>query len=207
MLGNGSSGGTMQAALAAVANILGSGTAAAAVTGKLEAVSALAGIGKLDSSAYGIWALVASLLGEGGSNGSPNAKANPAAGIFGSSGVIANTRGYADMGANIVVAGELLTTSNIASSVWESFISSHGHAGTMGEALLNASSSGNPWDTEIDGTYTAADVLRIVASALAGKASGGGTPEITMRNLSDTDNIIVMNVDVNGNRGAVQLTP
>lgn len=67
--------------------------------------------------------------------------------------------------------------------------------------------SGLIWDTAIDGTITAKRVLATTASALAGKATGGGTDTIILRNLSDTANAITMTVDVSGNRSAVTIAP
>ena len=63
------------------------------------------------------------------------------------------------------------------------------------------------WETPLDAALTAKKVLNTTAAALAGKATGGGTPIIALRNLSDTANAIVMAVDVNGNRSNVVIAP
>ena len=63
------------------------------------------------------------------------------------------------------------------------------------------------WETPLDTTLTAKKVLNTTAAALAGKATGGGTSVIALRNLSDTANAIVMAVDVNGNRSNVVIAP
>ena len=63
------------------------------------------------------------------------------------------------------------------------------------------------WSEPIDSTLPAKKVLTTTAAALAGKATGGGTETITLRNLSDTSNAITMTVDTNGNRSAVVLAP
>lgn len=55
----------------------------------------------------------------------------------------------------------------------------------------------------VEGTFTMDEVMRLVASALAGKVSGAGTSAITFRDLGDTKNRIVATVDANGNRTAV----
>jgi hypothetical protein len=71
-------------------------------------------------------------------------------------------------------------------------------------ALLNASgAAGDPWSVTLEGTYTAADLVRLMSAALAGKISGAGTPTVTIRDVSDTEDRIVATVDANGNRTAV----
>jgi hypothetical protein len=61
-------------------------------------------------------------------------------------------------------------------------------------------------DEVIEGTHTLRQMLRIFASALAAKVSGGGTATITFRDIDDTKNRIVATVDSNGNRTAITLT-
>jgi len=78
--------------------------------------------------------------------------------------------------------------------------------GTTG-VLLSTSALGSIFDDEvIVGTYTFSDLLKIMASALAGKATGGGTTAVTFRGVDDTSDVIVATVDANGNRSAVTLT-
>ena len=55
----------------------------------------------------------------------------------------------------------------------------------------------------IESTYTADEVLKIMASALAGKVSGAGSGIETFKGLDGATNRIVSTVDVNGNRTAV----
>ena len=57
----------------------------------------------------------------------------------------------------------------------------------------------------VEGTYTVQEVLRIMAGALAGKLSGGGTDTLTFRDLSDTLDRITATVDTSGNRTAVTI--
>lgn len=58
-------------------------------------------------------------------------------------------------------------------------------------------------DTEIESGYTFENVLKIIASAVGGKLSGADGTTITIRNLGDTKDVIVANVDGNGNRTGV----
>jgi len=58
----------------------------------------------------------------------------------------------------------------------------------------------------IETGYDVKEVLQVMAAALAGKASGGGTTTITFRDIADSANRIVATVDSSGNRSAVTLT-
>ena len=78
--------------------------------------------------------------------------------------------------------------------------------GTSG-VLLSTSALGSIFDDEvIVGTYTARDLLKIMASALAGKLSGGGTTTMTFKSVDGASDVIVATVDANGNRTSVTLT-
>ena len=60
-------------------------------------------------------------------------------------------------------------------------------------------------DDAVEGAYTLREVLRLMAAALAGKASGGNTTTITFRDLNDGTDRIVATVDADGNRTSVTL--
>lgn len=57
----------------------------------------------------------------------------------------------------------------------------------------------------VEGTLTLGQAQRLFLAALAGKASGGGTTEVTFRDTADSKDRIVATVDANGNRTAVTL--
>lgn len=101
---------------------------------------------------------------------------------------------------------EPLSPEGLARAVWEALAADYNTAGTMGEKLNGAGSAGNPWTEVIEGTYTAAQVMRIMSAALAGKTSGQKTAPV-FRNITDTANAITATVDANGNRTAVTLNP
>lgn len=61
------------------------------------------------------------------------------------------------------------------------------------------------WGTQIEGTYTALEVNRIIAAALAGKVSGSGTNAPVFRSLTDTKDRITATTDVDGNRLSITL--
>jgi len=61
-------------------------------------------------------------------------------------------------------------------------------------------------DEAVVGSYTLRQLLKVMAAALAGKATGGGTTSVTFRGVDDASDVIVATVDANGNRSAVTLT-
>jgi len=61
------------------------------------------------------------------------------------------------------------------------------------------------WESQVEGTYTAEEVINIMAAALAGKASGLNTNAPVFRDLSDTKDRITATTDGSGNRTSVTL--
>lgn len=59
--------------------------------------------------------------------------------------------------------------------------------------------------SEVEGSFDAKDVMRLMMAALLGKASGGGTSSVTFRDTGDTKDRITATVDSNGNRQSVTL--
>jgi hypothetical protein len=59
------------------------------------------------------------------------------------------------------------------------------------------------WQHVTEGTFTAQEVLRLMAAAMAGKISGAEGSTIAFRDLSDTKNRITATVDTSGNRLSV----
>ena len=100
-----------------------------------------------------------------------------------------------------------LSPAGLATAVWAAVAASNNDPGSMGELLNNSGAGGNPWTVVLEGTYTAADLVRLMSSAMLGKATGGGGSLITFRDTQDTTDRIVATVDAAGNRSAVVLTP
>ena len=75
----------------------------------------------------------------------------------------------------------------------------------MGEKVNDAGSASNPWTEVIEGTYTAAELLRVIAAALAGELAGAGTTTITITGVDGATDRITATVDGTGNRTAVTL--
>lgn len=61
------------------------------------------------------------------------------------------------------------------------------------------------WSHQVEGTYTAEQVLRLMASVLGGKLTGAGTGFEVFRDLSDTKDRVKANIDNSGNRLAINL--
>lgn len=79
-------------------------------------------------------------------------------------------------------------------------------AATSATPVLSAAGIDAILDEVVVGTYTMRKLLAVMASALAGKVTGGGTSTITFRGVDDTTNVIVATVDTSGNRSAITLT-
>jgi len=61
-------------------------------------------------------------------------------------------------------------------------------------------------DEAVVGSYTLRQLVKVMAAALAGKLSGGGTTTLTFRGVDDASDVIVTTVDANKNRTNVTLT-
>ena len=61
------------------------------------------------------------------------------------------------------------------------------------------------WAQALEAGYTAEQMMRVMAAALAGEVSGAGTATVTIRDIGDTTDRIVASVDGSGNRTAVTL--
>jgi hypothetical protein len=77
-------------------------------------------------------------------------------------------------------------------------------------AITSASLSAGAIDTIIDeqigdSSITLRQAMKLMVAALAGKLSGAATATITIRNVSDTANVITATVDADGNRSAITL--
>lgn len=170
-------------AIAMAIALTGSGALTATVQGRLNASVDMTGSGDLEADLAGFGNMLVDMLGEGS--------------------LEATIAAYGNMAVDIVVTGTGLSTANVGQAVWSALASANNDTGTMGEKLNDAGSASNPWTEVIDSGYTAAEVMRLIASALAGKVSGGGGSTITFRDLADGKDRITATVDTFGNRTAV----
>ena len=91
----------------------------------------------------------------------------------------------------------------VPANVWDSMFG----ASTLNVNVATMSSGAvdSILDDPVEGSYTMRQLLRLMASALLGKASGGGTATITFRDLGDSKDRITATVTSNGNRTTVVL--
>lgn len=108
-----------------------------------------------------------------------------------------------------IVASEQADTS-LTSEVKAETAAILADTGTDGVVLKAAGLAADAVDAILDGvvvgSYTMRQLLKVMAAAMAGKATGGGTTTVTFRGVDDASNVIVATVDTNGNRSAVTLT-
>jgi hypothetical protein len=130
-----------------------------------------------------------------------------------------NENGYYDVPLNTTDANTLGTlrvaiSKSGALPVWQDFmvVPANVWDSMFGASTLNVNvatmSSGavdSILDDPVEGSYTMRQLLRLMASALLGKASGGGTATITFRDLGDSKDRITATVTSNGNRTTVVL--
>lgn len=154
--------GDMDATAALVVSMLlamtGGGDLTATIQGRLNASVDMTGGGDLAGSMTGFADLVVDLLGEGDLD--------------------ATIAAFGDMAIDIVVTGTGLSTANVGQAVWAALAASNNDPGTMGEKLNDAGSASNPWTEVIESGFTAAQILRLIAAAVQGNATGleDGTP-------------------------------
>ena len=63
------------------------------------------------------------------------------------------------------------------------------------------------WDEIMEGALSAREGMQLLLAHHTGKSSGGGTPTLVYRNISDDANALTFTVDANGNRSAVTHNP
>ena len=91
----------------------------------------------------------------------------------------------------------------VPANVWDSMFGAstlNVNVSTMSSAAVDSI-----LDDPVEGSYTMRQLLRLMAAALFGKASGGGTATITFRDTGDSKDRITATVTSNGNRTTVVL--
>jgi hypothetical protein len=188
-------------------------------------LATIAGSGSLSATGALIVSAVASLTGDGTiSTANLLAVLQAAATITGSGSLAADVDALGWMLGNLDGSGTLtgvryatgtleaeitpfttLSPQNLATAVWDALATDSNNTGTMGEKVNDAGSASNPWTEVIEGSYTAAELLRIIAAALAGELSGAATTTITILGVDGATDRIVATVTADGDRTAVTL--
>lgn len=181
------------------------GVAAFTATGQLVVSGSGAFAGTSSFSANVVAALAASgtFAGTSSFSGAVMATGHVVGAFTGSASFTATRYATGSLAGSFTDEGTL-TVANVGAAVWSSLATENNVAGTMGELLNNSGAGANPWTTEVESGLTALDALKIIAAAVGGKVSGGGTTTITIRNaFADSKNRIIATVDTDGNRSAI----
>lgn len=201
---------TAAAALIAGAPISGAATLTLAESGaSLSLVIALSGEATLTlTTADAVLSLTIGLTGEATWMLTPTAGLSMTVPVAGSG--VLSVSGTADLKGLLAMSGESssfteLSPESLARAVWSAVATANDEPGTMGAKLNDAGGASNPWTEVIESGYTAAEILRLLASVMAGKSSGGGGATVTFRDAADSKNRITATVDANGNRTAITL--
>jgi hypothetical protein len=91
----------------------------------------------------------------------------------------------------------------VPANVWDSMFG--GAVLNVNVSTMSSAAVDSILDDPVEGSYTMRQLLRLMAAALFGKASGGGTATITFRDLGDSKNRITATVTTNGDRTVVVL--
>lgn len=169
----------------------------------ISLVASISGSGGVSSAGISaITNLIATITGSGSVTATAAGLADLQAALTGSGDIDGNNTALMDIAATIVSYGSL-TPEGIRDAVWQAVLANYPDTGTAGFTLTNAGAGGNPWSAIIESGYTAEEILRLIASVLAGKVSGAGTGTETFRDIGDTKDRIVATVDSSGNRTAI----
>lgn len=170
-----------EAALAGSGDLTGIGQL---IVSLAAALSGSGGVSNADLVAY--LQLAATLAGSGDLAGSASALASAAAVLEGEGGASATATATGALAAAITVVGAGLTTGNVGQAVWSALAATNNDAGTMGEKLNDAGSAANPWTEVIESGLTAAEVLRLIAAAMQGDATGLDSGSIAFKSIDGT---------------------
>lgn len=164
--------------------------------------AAFTGSGTLTATISGIYDMSIDLTGSGSMTAAMTALGNMLADLTGAGDLDATIAGIGDMTIDIVVTGTGLTTANVGQAVWAALAATNNDPGTMGEKLNDAGSASNPWTEVLESGFTAAEILRLIAAAVAGASSGGpGSP--VFKGLDGTTDRISGTADSDGNRSGI----
>lgn len=185
--------------LNALCAMTGSGTMAADASLLVSMLCAMTGDSIMTASITGQKSMSASMTGTGTLEGNITAFGNMITDLLGSGILSSSVAAIAEMELDIVVTGTGLSTANVGQAVFAALASLNNVPGTMGEKLNNAGANANPWTELIEGSYTAADILRLLSAVAAGKTTiidlGGGQATVTFRDINDTVDRVIATMD------------
>lgn len=171
-------------------NLAGTGTITSNLSLIVQLAATLLGTSTVTANLVGIVQMASNLIGSGNITAGLGLIANLVSTLNGTGSITANLKGISSLEANIYVNQSEATVQQIVTAVWEALAVEYNNPGTMGELLNSAGAGGNPWIANIEGTYTAGDIMKILASVLAGKTDITGNVA-TFRDINDTTDRVV----------------
>lgn len=228
--GSGDINGALGLLSSAVASIIGTSSVSGDITGSLDASASLVGIGQLIADVSSLLYIQAALSGVGNISSDISAAANASASLLGQGDIVGAIQTIAHIESQLAGIGTFNITSTtipgfisaditlstalspdtLAAAVWNAVAANFNSPGTMGEKVNDAGSASNPWTEIIEGSYTASDILKLMAAVLAGKSTivdnGDGTKTVTFRAIDDSADRIEAEIE-NSERTTVVLTP
>jgi hypothetical protein len=171
-------------------NLSGSGVITSNLSLIVQLASILLGSSTVTASLVGTVQMAANLIGSGDITAGLSLIANLVSTLNGEGNVTANLKGKSSLEATIYVNQSEATVKQIVTAIWEALAVEYSNPGTMGELLNAAGAGGNPWISNIEGTYTAGDILKLMVSVLAGKTTIAGNV-VTFRDINDTKDRVV----------------
>lgn len=158
---------------AMVVALSGSSAFSASAALAVSMLLALAGAGALTATIQGRLAASVDLDGSGNLVAALGAIADMDLDLTGSGDLDALVSAFGDMTIDIVVTGTGLSTANVGQAVWAALSAANDVPGTMGAKLNAAASAGDPWTTDLPGTYPAGSAGYIIGNI------EGITPELS----------------------------
>jgi hypothetical protein len=160
----------------------------ATLTGESSFLATISSIGNM----------TATLSGEGTLNPGANLAFNMYCTLIGEGNLTPDLKAKAWMWATLD-AGSRPSAYDIAQEIWQAQATQYNSTGTMGEKLNGAGTAGNPWTEVIESGLTAGQVMKVIASVLAGKTVitdlGGGNATVVFRDVNDTKDVVTADME------------
>lgn len=198
------------AALTNAMTLAGNGVMSfAASPAPLGLVVRLSGTGSMSFASTGRLSLTIGLSGGGSFGVSGTARLSMLVPFSGSA--VMRLTGAANLKGTLRLSGSWggatpLSPEGLAQAVWNGAASGFNQPGTMGEKLNASGAGGNPWSVTLEGTYTAADLLRLIASMAASDAEGLEGANPVFKSLDGTKDRIVA-TQTGGDRTIISRDP
>jgi hypothetical protein len=160
----------------------GNGNISVTGAGAVSLVVSMTGNGNLSVTGAGNLALTIGLAGNGNISITGDGSLSMRVPIAGNGNI--SLTGAADLRGILTMQGSwggaaALSAEGLANAVWSALATSNNTPGTMGAKVNASGGASDPWSVTLEGTYTAADLMRIMTAVLAGTATGTNQPGVT----------------------------